>query len=155
MKRILYMCVFALVLISCERNQVNRVTYNPYDSSVKGTCVTADVPQWTSVGEFSLSQMLIHMDQYGVPTALSADDQLAAFVGDSCRGVVKVFRDNKDMYRFNLIIHASTTDDVSTMQFTLRYYSTLEKGVYTSQPISYVDGSMLGTQAKGYVPSWK
>jgi len=157
MKKLVYLCLIALSVIACKKNDdVNRVTSNPYDASITGTCVSGDAPVWVTVGNLSLSQMNVIVDQYGVPTLLQEDDQLAAFVGDECRGVASAFQDAENKWRFNLTIHATTADeDLSKLQFTLRYYSTKEKGTYTSVPIQYQDNAILGSNTEGFVPTWK
>jgi len=159
MKKIVYMCLLALSIIACKKEnneQVDRITCNPYDASVTGTCVCGDAPQWVMVGNLTLSQMAVIVDQYGVPTTLQEGDQLAAFVGEECRGVVTAFKDSENKWRFNLTVHTTTADsDLSKLQFILRYYSTAQGGTYTSAPIAYQDNAILGTTTQGFVPTWK
>lgn len=154
MKRVLWIGAIALSLIGCK-NDVNRTTTNPYDPSVTGTCVSADAPQWAVVGDLALSQMSIIVDQFGVPTTMQDGDQLAAFVGNSCRGLVEPFLDGSSKWRINLSVHTITGDDINNLNFQLRYYSAKEKGIYTSQSIQYVDDAILGSASKGYVPAWQ
>jgi len=159
MKKIVYMCLIALSVIACKKEnteQVDRITCNPYDASVTGTCVSGDAPKWVMVGNLTLSQMAVIVDQYGVPTTLSEGDQLAAFVGEECRGVTTAFQDSENHWRFNLTVHTTTADtDLSAITFTLRYYSKKEAGTYTSSPVQYQDNAILGTTTQGFAPQWK
>ncbi len=145
----------ALAFTACKP-EVDCVTSNPYDMAVYGTCVFGDKPSWVTVGNLSLSQMAVMVDQYGVPAAVQENDLLAAFVGEECRGVVSAFKDAENKWRFNLVVFATSSDtDLSKLQFTLRYYSTAQGGTYTSQPIPYQDNAILGSNTEGFVPTWK
>jgi len=157
MKKIVYFLLIALAFMACKpKDETNKITSNPNDASITGTCVSGDAPQWVVVGDLSLSQMAVIVDENGVPAKMAENDQLAAFVGEECRGAVKAFKDGENKWRFNLTVHATSKDeDLSKLQFTLRYYSTQEAGTYTSQAIQYEDDAFLGSTAKGYVPAWK
>jgi len=163
MRKIVYFLLIALAVTACKKDNnepqapvTSYVTCNPYDASITGTCVSGGAPQWVTVGNLTLSQMAVIVDQYGVPTTLQEGDQLAAFVGEECRGVVTAFKDSENKWRFNLTVHTTAADtDLSKLQFTLRYYSTKEPGTYTTSPIQYQDNAILGTTTKGFVPAWK
>jgi len=167
MKKIVYLCLIALAVIACKKEEAEQpatpaepvtsyVTNNPYNASITGTCVSGGAPQWVKVGNLGLSQMQVMVDQYGVPTTLQQNDQLAAFVGEECRGVTTAFMDGENKWRFNLTVHTTASDtDLSKLQFSLRYYSTKEPGTYTSDPIQYQDNVILGSNTDGFVPTWK
>lgn len=153
MKKVLYLCCIALTLVACKE-ELEVVTSNPYNSSVTGTCIRGAVPQWEQDSNTTYSSMSIIIDQYGVPCAVDSTDQIAAFVGTSCRGVVKPFKDASDKWRFNLPVKASASDE-GQVQFELRYYSAIHQGTYTSKLITYNDGAILGSVLIGYQPNWK
>jgi len=157
MKKILCLCLMALSLLACnKKEETSLTTTNPYNEAVSGTCELCSAPDWTVATDQTLSQMGIIIDQYGVPTRMQEGDLIGAFVGESCRGRAEAFLDSEGKWRINLTVHAVSTDaDLSKMQVVLKYYSTREKGMYTSQPIAYEDDAILGTNLKGYVPAWK
>jgi len=167
MKKVIYLCCIALAVMACKPKEepaveptvepiveAEVVTSNPYDTSITGTCVRGEVPQWTVDAKTTYSSMSLILDQYGVPCLVNENDQLSAFVGTSCRGVAKPFKDASNKWRFNLLVKASSSD-MGEVQVELRYYSAANQGTYTSQSIAYSDGAILGTILKGYQPTWK
>ncbi len=145
----------ALVSFSCSNDNTTKQTSNPSDATVTGTCVLSENPSWGLSDGLGYTSMSVTIDEKGVPASLGEGDKVAAFVGSSCRGVAVPFKTALGKMHVNLLIHSSSAASEETEQVEIRYYSAAEGGIYTAQPINYVDEAILGTSSQGYKLTWK
>jgi len=114
-------------------------------------------PTWTAYHDgYYASQDLI-LDSCGLPVSeMDSLDLIAAFVGDSCRGVASPQRLSDGKHCFFLQVCPVQAEAMQTsLMYTLRYYSSRRGRIYVSQPIPFVEGYPLGTRDKGYCPVWQ
>ena len=141
----------AVSFAACGNDDVEDPTFGTNDKEVTR-------PNWQKPSNLHYSSMTVIIDQQALPADVepSKDDLLGAFVNDQCRGVIAPVEDIDELYRFYLVVLA-TTDDVNNadVKVELRYYNDKEKRIYTSRPFSFEYDGRLGSITKSFVPTWK
>ena len=93
-------------------------------------CVTGELPQWNlNPRDFETSMNVIgRVELLGMPLT-DADDILAAFVGDECRGVAHLeYKDRYDGYYATINIYGNSGDE--NKPITFRAYDALTGNLY-------------------------
>ena len=114
-----------------------------------------DVPSW-SVIESTLydNSMSLVINAKDLPATPATGDKIAAFVGESCRGLQTTYTTIGSEQYYLLSVKGSQ-DDTSVVQVTLRFYSADRQHIYSSSPFNFSDNAMMGQVGSGYQPTWQ
>lgn len=154
---LLYALMLGLTAALCACSSDNEENLNT-GTPAAHTIVKCEVPEWTCADEvIPFGSMVVYMTNASLPaiTKLANGDIVAAFVGEECRGVWTCSDYNGQATDIVLTVYEKETDANGATSFVVRYYSTLSKGYYESEPIRFASNQILGHVAQPYVPTWK
>lgn len=93
---------------------------------------------WTCVDALDpTSFMIVELAPTDMPAAINAQDLLAAFVGNECRGAAEPTLLPDGSREFVMLLMASMYDERNDEDVVLRYYSEDDGAIYLSQPIAF------------------
>ncbi len=154
-----------LLLAGCSKDDFNNeeepVTPPvPADyDNLRDSLGTATRPtDWIPVAELDpTSIQLLTITEKELPTDITAEDLLAAFVGSECRAVSEVDTvEDKTLSFFSMVIQSALEQSDTEQNVQLRYYSLHNRRIYIADEFPFVPGEILGSlNDGGYKVNWR
>lgn len=112
-------------------------------------------PQWKAGTNYlPYTSQLIDIDCATLPAEVSAEDMLAAFIGDECRDVTKPYIDNEKWYAgLTVGIHESE-ESTAELMVVLKYYSAKMRHIFTTEAFPFVGDDIVSITNKNQI-KWK
>lgn len=143
-----------LALSACGSDDDPVVTPEPEPEVPTDSLSHDDAPKWTVMeSDMYDNSMVIVIASGDMPAQPNASDQLAAFVGESCRGLQVGFTTINDATYYRLSVKSSVSDTSGT-DVVLKYYSADKQHIYTAEAFAFVNDGIMGSYSQGYAPKW-